>query len=576
MDVTALAESGATAVITAMASEAWAWTRGELARLLTGSDRAREADEIARLDGYAGDLTTMAERDVYNRVHGYLEARLSDDVTLRDDFFSLVRKICVEVGLEPPTSAVVQQITTNNGMVVNLAGNAQVHVGTPSSTLINWTAMPAPEAARLLEKMDIPAAVEALTNMEPGAAARRLSHLRTDRASDLLSQVDEEFAAKLLLLMSAPAQAATFLAEMQPSRAAAVLDLTTADWTVARLAEMEPSQAVLLLGEMGAMRAENLLDAMERQQTVSLLRAVGKVLTDQVRIRTTFDLAQQEADAIRAAAREEAAQIREEAERLREEAARGIGTARALPVAAEDDPPPSPVGEADQSTAATQPATAPIEDDGGGFLLPVEYFLLGHDSDGRARIEQTALETGVAGAVLCELSRAHLIAVSDGCAVPVDSGTCGDPLGDFVFRSLAAASPMPIQAWLRLGRRELFLRTAQQLAESGTIVPLSRRWPRHGKDYRPTNEASASEPGIRLVRHLMAPADQLDEHTSLLAALVNITQLHAALPVDLRLKRTRQLLAGLVKAQTLHPDQAAVLNGVAAALAAEVMTPRLH
>src|SRR5262249_43111686 len=113
--------------------------------------------------------------------------------------------------------------------------------------------------------------------------------------------------------MTAPEHAADLLARVEPSRAAAILDLAIADWTVARLAEMDPDRALVLLAAMGSKRTENLLAAMERQQTVRLLESVSKVLSDQARVRTTLDRAQQEAERIAAQARREAQETIEKA-----------------------------------------------------------------------------------------------------------------------------------------------------------------------------------------------------------------------------------------------------------------------
>lgn len=248
LDVTALASSGATAIISAMATDVWSWARSEVAKLFSRNDHGREQEESSRLDAFAGELSVVAERDMHNRLHGYLEARLGDDGPLRNEFLALVRKICAEVGLEPPIQRTMQHATASNSVVVQtVGGNAHVQVMSALPQVIRWAAMTGPEAARKLEVMKLADAIEALADMEPALAARRLSHVNSDWSQQLLSHMDEGLAADLLLKIVVPGQAAELLAQMEPSQAAAILDMTVADWTVARLAEMDPGRAPMAL-----------------------------------------------------------------------------------------------------------------------------------------------------------------------------------------------------------------------------------------------------------------------------------------------------------------------------------------
>jgi hypothetical protein len=598
VDVSALAGAGATAILAAMATDAWLWARAEVSKLLGRNNGAREREEIARLDGFADDLSAAAERDVHNRLHGYLEARLGDDAYLREQFLTLIQKICVEVGIEPG-QLTAQLVNASNSIVVQTAGgNAHVQVVSAVAPVVRWAAMTGPEAARRIESMSAAAAIEALAEMEPALAARRLSHVRLEWARDLLTHMDEGLAADLLAKMTVPEHAANLLAGIEPARAAAILDLAIADWTVARLVEMDPDRALVLFAEMGAKRTENLLAAMERQHAVRLLSAIRDVLPDQAR---TFDLAQQEAERIRAEARRQAQETIDkasaEAEAIKANAERELAelrsaarreARRATPGShrrsrngtAPDDHrrPPNGSTPVFVSHAASRPNTPSQANtqvlDEPLMTLPTELFLISHGGDGRPRLDQAMLETAVAGAALCELVRAGLVAVDEGCAIPTGAVRRDDTIVDFVLRSLGG-DPQPISAWTRTVRRELFLLLAQRLADDGTVLPMkSRVWARAPVYYKPTDEAIAKEPAVRVVRHLIGASEVPDERTYLLAALVEIAEIHAELPVDLRRRQVRELMAGLLRSRTLPTDLRTILDGVDSAIASIALIPR--
>jgi Golgi phosphoprotein 3 GPP34 len=603
MDLASLAESGATAIISAVATDAWSWARTEVARLFARNDREREQEEIARFDSFAGELGTAAERDVHNRLRGYLEARLADDVSVRNDFFTMVRRLCIEAGLEPPSQSTIQHVHASNSFVVQTSGGpAHVQIVSPPAPIIRWAAMTGAEAARKLEGMTLPDAVEALTDMEPALAARRLSYVAAGWSQELLSHMDEGIAADLLSRMTASGQAAALLASMEPSQAAAILDMTVADWTVARLAEMDPDRALVLLAAMGSKRTENLLAAMERQQTVRLLSAVSKVLTDQVRVRTTLDLAQQKAEQIAAEARAKAQEMIDkavaEANAIKAASRQEIDAARTdvndrmesnrgqyrspnvpRPEPARDTvaalPEERPTATvASQRLVATSPEVTlhpPHQARPSAFLLPTEYFLIAHDVQGHSRIDPATLETGIVGAVLCELANANLLA-STGGELASAASSCGDPMGDYILAKLAH-EPSSVTTLVREIRKDLFLRLAQRLADEGAVIPLTRGWPRSRVCYKPTSEATAYEPAVRLVRFLLDSTAQPDDRTYLLAALVDITQLHRVLPIDLRAREVRQLVRRLLEARSAPPVVDVVLKGIDAAASMLVVTP---
>jgi MgtE intracellular N domain len=305
MDLTWLADTGASAIVSAMATPAWEWTRSRLAHLFSPQDPGREEAVSMRLTGFAAELTTTSERDVQNRLRGFLEARLSDEPDLMDDFAVVVKEICVKLDLQPATE--LTSYVNSPGNVVVMAGrNANVRVSHSHQEVhITWAALTTQEAARKLESLDRSTAVIELTGMDPAAAARRLAYVEKTRAADLLSHMDEPLAAELLKQISAP-HTAELLAMMEPPQGAAILEHINPDWVVARLSEMEPDRALVLFSALGTKRVDDLLVAMQRQQAVRLLGSVGKVLVHQARLRTTVDMAEQEAKQIVAQAQAQA------------------------------------------------------------------------------------------------------------------------------------------------------------------------------------------------------------------------------------------------------------------------------
>jgi flagellar motility protein MotE (MotC chaperone) len=315
MDLGWLAGTGASAIVSAMATPAWEWTRSRLARLFSPNDLGREEAEGSRLSGFASELKTTSERDVQNRLCGFLEARLGDDPDLMNEFAILVKEICVKIDLQPPTEW-TSYVNAPGSVVVMAGQNADVHVsqGHHREVRITWAAMTTQEAARKLETLDRFTAATELASMDPASAARRLAHVDKARAADLLSHMDEPLAADLLTRISAP-HTAELLTLMEPPQGAAVLENMDPDWVVARLSEMEPDRALVLFSALGSKRIDDLLAAMERQQAVRLLGSVGKVLLHQARLRTTVDMAEQEAKRIVAQAQAQAEEILDKAQR---------------------------------------------------------------------------------------------------------------------------------------------------------------------------------------------------------------------------------------------------------------------
>jgi hypothetical protein len=325
MDVVTLAEAGASAIVSAMATDVWTGARSEISSLFGYEDQEKVNAENKRLDALAEELATSTERDVQNRLRGFLEARLADNPAIMSRFLELTEEIYGKLGIEPPAldaGAGPQQTAAGGGVQSGQHTRAVIQIAARSS--VDWAAMPAPEAARRLEAMRLTHAVEALTEMDPAAAVRGLSFVAPNRTAQLLSHMDKERVANLLVKM--PSRQADLLARIEPSRGAAVLDMMNAEWAVARLTEMDLDRALVLLGALGSKRTEKLLDEMQRQEAGTLLAAVRKIMVEPAAIRTTFDLAQQKAERLLAKARQEA---QETIERAKADAAKRRAAAEA-------------------------------------------------------------------------------------------------------------------------------------------------------------------------------------------------------------------------------------------------------
>jgi DNA-binding transcriptional ArsR family regulator len=313
MNVVTLAEAGASAIVSAMATDVWTWARSEVSDLFGHADQKRVDAENERLDALVAELVTSTERDVHNRLWGFLEARLADNPALVDKFLELTEQIYGKLDIEPPAlnDDTGQQLNAAGWFVVQSGRDTRRYTQGTAHSPVNWAAMTGPAAARRLEAMRLGDAVEALAHMDPAAAVRRLSFVSPDRTAQLLSHMDAEGAASLLAKM--PARQAELLARMEPSRGAAVLGMMNAEWTVARLTEMAPDRALVLLGAMGTKRTETLLEAMRQQEAGTLLAAVSKIMAGQAAARRTFGLAQQKAEEVLAEARQEAQETIEQA-----------------------------------------------------------------------------------------------------------------------------------------------------------------------------------------------------------------------------------------------------------------------
>src|SRR5262249_38151806 len=152
--------------ISAMTTDMWSWVRGEIAAFFGRRNDAQVQMESARLEAFALDRPSTAERDLHGRVQGYLETKLFDDPALSEEFIALIGRISSELGL-PPVNQTQQQATVSHGVVVQTAGgDAHVSVGQATPAPIQWGAMTRQDAARKLEELDPDVASAAIADMD--------------------------------------------------------------------------------------------------------------------------------------------------------------------------------------------------------------------------------------------------------------------------------------------------------------------------------------------------------------------------------------------------------------------------
>ena len=125
LDLNALAQSGATAIVTAMATGAWTQVRTRISRLFGDGDPADEQDLADELDEastrLAGDDSTERAREVEAEVRGALRARLRHNPDLVAAFEALLADLGTAVPAAQP-GTVVQRARADRGGIVVQAG----------------------------------------------------------------------------------------------------------------------------------------------------------------------------------------------------------------------------------------------------------------------------------------------------------------------------------------------------------------------------------------------------------------------------------------------------------------------
>jgi len=199
--------------------------------------------------------------------------------------------------------------------------------------------------------------------------------------------------------------------------------------------------------------------------------------------------------------------------------------------------------------------------------LADELFLIGHDEyTGKARVGDSVLGTGLAGAILGELALANRIFVDEDTQVIVnDRRSIGDRVTDTALTEMLNQSVVhPVRAWveyLRDSARELI---APRLLNSGLLEQVSSRGIlKQVVRYPVRDRINALTPEVRL-RYMMSHTAELDEKTALLGCLVRA----AGLDFVLGGATGREVREGLEQMSVLlKPNLRGLMVGVDAAIA---------
>jgi predicted metal-dependent RNase len=123
-DPVALAQGGATVLVTAMATDLWTQVRRQVARLLGHGDDAAADSLEQELEESSVALRSATDdvqaRDVQAELRGVLRTRLRADPELAAQFQALIEEVRAQL---PATAPVVKQTATaDRGSVVIQAG----------------------------------------------------------------------------------------------------------------------------------------------------------------------------------------------------------------------------------------------------------------------------------------------------------------------------------------------------------------------------------------------------------------------------------------------------------------------
>jgi hypothetical protein len=115
VDISEISSAAASAVVTAMATDAWSVVRVKLARVLGRGDSSGEEEVLAELDEmhsmYAEALPesqSEVARDLTAELRGQLRSRLRSDPSFAAEFEALVEEISNHLGERGGGSTVIQ------------------------------------------------------------------------------------------------------------------------------------------------------------------------------------------------------------------------------------------------------------------------------------------------------------------------------------------------------------------------------------------------------------------------------------------------------------------------------------
>jgi hypothetical protein len=125
-DVTALAQSGASILVTAMTTELWTQVRGRVGRLFGRQDAVAEQQALAELDEMRTSIDEAPDadtaRDAAVELRGSLKTRLRNDPELAAAFAELVAELREQLAGTAPPAAVQQTARADRGSQVFQAG----------------------------------------------------------------------------------------------------------------------------------------------------------------------------------------------------------------------------------------------------------------------------------------------------------------------------------------------------------------------------------------------------------------------------------------------------------------------
>jgi hypothetical protein len=210
------------------------------------------------------------------------------------------------------------------------------------------------------------------------------------------------------------------------------------------------------------------------------------------------------------------------------------------------------------------------------YALPLadELFLIGHDQySGKPQISDSALDTGLAGAVLGELVLAGRIGVNDDTIVEVrDQRPYGERVSDAALAEILKQNVQhPVRAWVEYLRDHARTMVAPRLVQTGLVErQQSRQMLKQIIRYPATDPLKAASSQARLRYMLDHPAN-LDEQSATLGGLVMASGLEFVLGGG----SSREVRDALVRMyQMLRPDLRALIVGVESAVAQLALSAR--
>jgi Golgi phosphoprotein 3 (GPP34) len=207
--------------------------------------------------------------------------------------------------------------------------------------------------------------------------------------------------------------------------------------------------------------------------------------------------------------------------------------------------------------------------------LADELFLVGHDEyTGKAIVNNTILDSGLAGAVLGELLLAGRVTMVDNRIVMRDPRPYGENVTDAAMAEiLKRREDYPVRAWVEYLRDDVREMIARRLISAGMIERAEARGLslRVSVRYPATDAIEAAAPRVRL-RFMLDKNEPLDQQTAALAALVRAIGLEQALLLDAGRQQIREHIERAT--EPMHPFLHALAAGVDAAVAASALTIR--